>query len=33
LADPFGRNEPNGHSDSREPVMSPGFWVHDAALG
>src|SRR4249920_3594564 len=27
LADPFGRNEPNGHSESHEPVMSPGFWL------
>jgi hypothetical protein len=32
LADPFGKNEPNGHSESHEPMMSPGFWLHDAAL-
>jgi hypothetical protein len=25
LADPFGRNVPNGHPESHEPVMSLGF--------
>jgi hypothetical protein len=32
VADPFGRNEPAGRSESHEPAMSPDFWLHDAAL-
>ena len=29
---PFGINEPAGHPASRGPLMSPGFWLHHAAL-
>ena len=32
LAGPFGRSRPAGHSEPHGPLMSPGFWLHHAAL-
>jgi len=31
-ADPFGINDPAGRPKPRGPLMSPGFWLHHAAL-
>jgi len=31
-ADPFGSSEHTSHPEPRGPLMSPGYWLHHAAL-